>query len=229
MAVWALLAAGVTRFLPAPIGEPAAAGNENAGPGAWRHRGARPSYLISVGLGVGEGGLVAALPALLVALGRQPGAAGLLAAVLAAASAVGGLALSRLQARLPGTPTIQSACALILMSAVLLITALGPNVGFVVVGLVGGGLFIAPVNALRARALEQALPSRMRSEGYSIQYGANGLGVAAGSGLIAALVNMSPRIAIASALAVGAAAGVVAALLHRGGGGGVPRGDRNLV
>ncbi len=52
-----------------------------------------------------------------------------------------------------------------------------------------------------------ALPSRMRSEGYSTQYGANGLGVAAGSGLIAGLVDISPR-AIIAALAALAAAGV---------------------
>ncbi|MDQ1740017.1 MAG: hypothetical protein QOE53_1669 [Pseudonocardiales bacterium] len=68
-----------------------------------------------------------------------------------------------------------------------------------------GGLFIAPVNALRGKALEQALPVPLRSEGFSIQYGGNGVGVAVGSALVAAVVTHSASLAMFLVLAVAAA------------------------
>ena len=170
--------------------------------GAWRHPAGWPSYLTSGALGTAEGGFITALPALLLALQASAASAGLFAALLALASMIGGVGLSLLQARLGAEPGPLADWALLLMCALLLPAVLAPSVYWLVLPVLAGGLFIAPVNALRSKALEQALPVSLRGEGFSIQYGANGIGTALGSGLIAALVMHSIDLALVVVLVI---------------------------
>lgn len=170
--------------------------------GAWQHRASWPSYLTSGALGTAEGGFVAALPALLISLHGHASAAGLFAAVLALASMIGGIGLSLLQTRLAGEPGRLADWTLLLMCGLLAPAALVPSAFWLVLPVLAGGLFIAPVNALRSKALEQALPVSLRSEGFSVQYAANGVGVALGSALVALAVTRSADFAVVLVLAI---------------------------
>ncbi|MEO7260432.1 MAG: MFS transporter [Jatrophihabitantaceae bacterium] len=183
-----------------PAVEPAGPAVEHGG--AWRHPAGWPSYLTSSALGTAEGGFVAALPALLLTLHASAAAAGLFAALLALASMLGGVGLSVLQARLGPEPGTLADWALLLMCALLLPAVLVPSAAWLVLPVLAGGLFVAPVNALRSKALEQALPASLRGEGFSIQYGANGVGTALGSALIAALVTHSVGLAVVMVLVI---------------------------
>jgi Major Facilitator Superfamily len=164
--------------------------------GAWRQPAGWPSYLTSVALGTAEGGFIAALPALLVSRHASATEAGLFAALLALGSMVGGVLLAGVESRLPGEPGGQADLAMLLLCALLAPVLLSSSWHWLVLPVMAGGLFIAPVNALRAKALEQALPLPLRSEGFSIQYGANGVGVALGSAIVAGTVASSADLAV---------------------------------
>ncbi|MEU5690236.1 hypothetical protein [Actinosynnema sp. NPDC020468] len=196
MAVCALGAAAITRRM-GDVGSAPAEPAAPAGRGAWKSPAAWPTYLTSVLLGVAEGGLVAVLPALLVVLSAQAAMAGVFAAALSVGSFLGGVLLAVSASRLRGRAVDRADVALVLMGLLLFPAALVPTAPWLLIPLVAGGLFIAPVNALRSEALENALPLRLRSEGFSIQYGAHGLGVAAGSLLVATLVTTNPKLALA--------------------------------
>jgi MFS family permease len=195
---------GVLTYLVPADNERAEAEPEAPGAarGAWQHRASWPSYLTSGALGTAEGGFVAALPALLISLHGHASAAGLFAAVLALASMLGGIGLSLLQTRLAGEPGRLADWALLLMCVLLAPAVLVPSVFWLVIPVLAGGLCIAPVNALRSKALEQALPVTLRSEGFSVQYGANGVGVALGSALVALVVTRSAQLAVMLVLAI---------------------------
>ncbi|MBV9822441.1 MAG: hypothetical protein JO144_09380 [Actinobacteria bacterium] len=205
MAGWAVAGALLAVLVPAGADRPEPPDDARAAGGAWRNRASWPSYLTSAGLGIGEGGFIAVLPAVLVSLHTGASAAGVFAGLLALASMLGGIALSVLQTRLTGEPGRLADWALLLTCCLLATTALAPSAPWLILPVLAGGLFIAPVNALRSKALEQALPVPLRSEGYSIQYGANGVGVALGSALVAAVVGHSPVLAVLAVLAVSAA------------------------
>lgn len=170
--------------------------------GAWQHRAGWPSYLTSGALGTAEGGFIAALPALLLGLHSRVAAAGLFAAVLALASMLGGIGLSLLQSRLAGDPGRLADWTLLLMCGLLAPAVLVPSVLWLVLPVAAGGVFIAPVNALRGKALEQALPVSLRGEGFSVQYGAYGVGAALGSVLVALVVTRSAHLAVLLVLAI---------------------------
>lgn len=184
--------------LTAEVSTEQTAGSERA----WTSRAAWPTYLTSAMLGVAEGGLVAVLPALLVALSTSSAMAGVYAAALSVGSFVGGVALATLAGRLRGHAGTQADLALLLMGLLLLPAVAVPTAPWLLLPLLTAGLFIAPVNALRSEALENALPLRLRSEGFSIQYGAHGLGVATGSLIVAVLVSSSSQAALAVVLGV---------------------------
>jgi len=116
--------------------------------------------------------------------------------VLAIGSMLGGALLAGVESRLPGEPGRQADLAMVLLCVLLAPAVLVPSGRWLVLPMLAGGLFIAPVNALRGKALEQALPPALRSEGFSIQYGANGIGVALGSAIVAATVAGSAVLAV---------------------------------
>jgi hypothetical protein len=185
MAGFALGAAWATQLLPPSLEEPAEHRTNQVG--AWRQLQAWPSFVTSLSLGIAEGGLIAVLPALLIDLGNPAPFAGAVAAVIAASSALGGAALGALGHRLPGAPGVQADWALVSMCLLMLPAGLATTMSHLVILLACGGAFIAPVNALRAQALQSALPRDQHSEGFSIQNGANGIGVAIGAAIAAAL------------------------------------------
>jgi hypothetical protein len=184
---------------------------------AWRSPAAWPTYLTSLNLGLAEGGLIAVLPALLLSLGTSSTIAGVFAAAISAGSFLGGVLLAALTNRLVGRASIQADIALVLMGLFLLPAIALSSAPWLVGPLVAGGLFIAPVNALRSQALERALPMDSRSEGFSIQYAAHGLGVALGSFLVAILVSTNPQTALAAILLVPITLAVVSLTIQRSG------------
>ncbi len=202
MAAWALGGAVLTSLVPAGSSPRSTANDCDAGrrvmPArrAWRQPAGWPSYLTSAALGIAEGGFVAALPAVLVSRHAHPAEAGLFTALLALGSMVGGVLLANVESRLPGEPGGQADLAMLLMCALLAPALLHLSARWLVLPVLAGGLFIAPVNALRAKALEQALPLPLRSEGFSIQYAANGIGVALGAAMVAASVTRSADLAV---------------------------------
>ncbi|HEX8095765.1 MFS transporter [Jatrophihabitans sp.] len=223
MAGCAIGAALLSYLVPSTPERPAAERSDARG--AWRHRASWPCYLTSGTLGTAEGGFIAALPALLTSLHGHASAAGLFAALLGLASMIGGVGLSVLQSRLVGGPGRLADWSLLIMCASLGSATLVPSVYWLVVPVLAGGLFIAPVNALRGQALEQTLPAALRSEGFSFQYGAYGVGAAAGSALVALVVASSAHIAVVLVLAIPALLSAASLALQAGRGAVLARRD----
>jgi predicted MFS family arabinose efflux permease len=153
----------------------------------WRVRAALPSYGTSLLLGYGEGTVTLTLAPLLAHVGSSTADAGFLLAGLSAASAIGGLAYSWLASRI-GAPSQHGTDLLLAAAGLLLIPfAVAPSVWLIVLAIAGFGVLIAPINALRTYQLGQALPAHHHAEGFSILYGAMGVGVGI-SGLTSAAI-----------------------------------------
>lgn len=153
----------------------------------WRAPAALSSYGTSLLLGYGEGTITLTLAPLLTHIGANPADAGFLLAGLSAASAAGGLAYSWLASRIREPSQRRTDLLLAIAGLMLLPLAVAPSVGLIGLAIAAFGLLIAPINALRTYQLGQALPEHHHAEGFSILYGAMGVGVGI-SGLASAAI-----------------------------------------
>jgi predicted MFS family arabinose efflux permease len=211
MALASLVALALVRALPS---QPTArrAGDTDTG-SPWRARAAWGSYGASLLLGYAEGTVTLALAPLLVHIGAAAADAGFLLAGLSAASAVGGFGYGWLASRL-GQPSSARAPLLLAVIGLLLVPiATSTSLGVMAVAVAGFGVLIAPINALRTYQLGRALPAHQHAEGFSVLYGAMGVGFGI-SGLVSAAIlhTVGPRAPLMVAAGIVTTVGGVSAV-----------------
>jgi predicted MFS family arabinose efflux permease len=216
MAVAALVALLMLRTLPAlaPTDGSDEEDHPAAGASPWRAPAALGAYLASLVLGYAEGTINLALAPLLDHIGSAAGDAGFVLSGLSAASAVGGFGYGWINRHLWPAGPARAAVLLTGLGLLVVPVALANSLLVVVVAVAVFGLLVAPINAVRSYQLSQALPEDRQPEGFSILYGANGVGFGISGLVSAALLHAEgPRNVIILAgvitAAIGAASGVV--------------------
>ncbi|MFF1405026.1 MFS transporter [Streptomyces sp. NPDC058294] len=129
------------------------------------------------------------LPARLKAVGSSPALAGPVLAAFAVTSIIAGLVYG---ARTwPGGARAQSACMLLIMTAVLAVPGLtGHPLTYALVFALAGTLY-SPLLTIRNIALQEQLPETAWATGFSILYAAAGLGYGVAGLLAATLLDMT--------------------------------------
>jgi MFS family permease len=174
----ALLAGGLPALDPpavAPTGAP------------WRIPAAAAVYGIALALGLAVGMFEAVLPSRADELGRAAAEAGPLLALTAVGSAIGGVLASML--RDPRGHLVRRAVVLLAAFGVLLVPlGLVGSVGALAVALLACGVPVAPLNALGAWRLQEAVPRGRQGEGFAVYVAAILLGAGLGQTLAGALL-----------------------------------------
>ena len=177
-------AALVARGLPPlhPVGGAAA-------PAPWRASGAPPVYLLALAMGVTVGMLESAVPARMDELGLASASAGFFLALVAAGSAAGGI-IASLRGR--GAEQARRRAALLLGAFALLLapTAFTGSLLGLAIALFVTGVPIAPLNALGAMVLQDAIPAGRQAEGFAVFIAAIMVGAGAGQGLTGAVLGV---------------------------------------
>lgn len=178
IATMAAASLGALAMIQALPRQPASRPTTQAAAGSpWRNSAALSSYGRSLLLGYAEGTLTLTLAPLLTRIGGTTAEAGFLLAGLSAASAVGGFGYSWLASRLPAPSPRRTDLLLVIAGLLLFPLSVARSVGALSIAIVGFGLLIAPINALRTYQLGEALPEHQHTDGFSILYGAMGIGV----------------------------------------------------
>lgn len=178
-----LAAAAVTGGLPRV--PPSATALDAA---VWRYPAVVPVYAIALALGATLGIVESALPVRVTDFGLDPAVAGPLAALLALGSGVGGVAAS---SRLHSTQRADVLAQWFALAfAVLLVPlALAPSPVWLGLALLLSGVPIAPLNALGALVLQEALPAGRRAQGFAIFVAAILVGAGIGNAVTGGLLG----------------------------------------
>jgi predicted MFS family arabinose efflux permease len=207
--------AGTVAFVlqPAVRGQVGAPRAEGAGrlTGALRSPGVLTLALTSVPPGIGLGICEVALPAFSDAHGAAQ-RAGLLLAVWSVASAVGGIVYGVMR-----RPPLERAhiAVSVLLPLSLLPLAAAPSLGVMALLVIPAGMFIAPMLATRNELVGRVAPPGARTEAFTWPQTAFVAGIALGSGLAGAIVELSgpaPAFLVAGGVA---ALGAVIAVARR--------------
>jgi len=181
----------------------------------WRAPGALPVYLLALAMGVTVGMLESAVPARMDELGLVSASAGFLLALVAGGSALGGIVASL---RGHGAEHARRRAALLLGAFAVLLapTALTGSLLALALALFVTGVPIAPLNALGAMVLQDAVPAGRQAEGFSVFIAAIMVGAGAGQALTGAVLGLvGAQGVLLAAAAVPLAAAVVLAIAPR--------------
>lgn len=210
MAAVMLGASVLTGGLPDPPPSPV-----RPGPAPWRLPAARVVYLLAGVAGMTFGLFESALPARAEELGSSVEAGGYLLAIMALGSGLAGLATSAMR---PAADPRRRALLLLSLFALALIPPVLAGNLWVLGGallLVGGP--IAPLNAVAAMVLHDAVPPEQHAQGFALLTAsitiAAGLGTFLTGQLLPAL-GAQPLFAIAAALPLVAVAGLALSVLR---------------
>lgn len=143
------------------------------------------------------------LPPLLQARHAPAGAAGVLLLVFGALSAAGSYVYGL--RTWPGSPYRHSQMFLGLTAVAIVVEALVPSLGGIVIGFLAAGCFQPVVMITRGLALRVSLPDHAQSAGYSLMYAVQGAGYSVTAALASVLIGHVPvSAAILSGVAIAA-------------------------